>query len=770
MKNLILLLLLIGAGGQSFAQNQNMSGDLTKYWYYRWRMRNDFMVMGEGPGKSIVAEQRIPESHECIKWADGTIMHGYYLSMLAIEHKILSDMGRYEDLKNNERELYFAIKAFERLDGWSETIFSSENPTLYDGFHENDATLRPDVNGFFMRDDVPPDFLSYSPHAGGAYTSNFYKMNNQRTGIVYSGTEASPNFQYHAEGDYENHFKQYQSYLGGYEWNHESYLSPPYLLPPYDHGHMPIINHRLGNTLAQHGLGELSQDQVIRLILGFYTIVRSIPNQTFWIDTDNDGNDDVSMNFNEEAKRHATNVLGRAAGYVSGTITVDVDDVQFMNPASSLSPHWVTLDPREQEAWFGEYTVYMAPLRALTPSLFTTSNNLGIPNANYNNYGAAWYDAAWAAGTDGSSNNNNSHMVYLLALMSNTGLGVGNLGKRLYEKTNNRDKDALYMPFYDYLWDWNPSTNNMKDKKEGMYNKALNWISVAPCVGPHNFGPNLQVSPHQVYPGVPQLWNRSFLYDAEKDGWEDGQNENGAYPTGWFSGVDFMLLYNTVYTNLETERPMYHDLINRIVDYPINTDNSTNLTEYSAGGLLIGAFENMKVRNVITGNTAAEVKALDYIQLENGASIDPLASGSIDIYPDKLTCNAFTYNGAYKIDECSDCDFNSGLGAQLAPTINHRIASIEPEYIPTIERSPEQISGKTDDEIYVYPNPFKSEFKVVGLTPEMSFELLDIYGNKVPYSGDNESGYTLEHVATGVYYLNTITKNGEKQVIKLVKL
>jgi len=776
MKRLILMLLLLGANGWSLAQTQNMSGDLTKYWYYRWRLRNDFMVMGEGPGKSLVAEQRISENRNNIKWADATIMHGYYLSMLAIEHKILTDLNRYEDLKNNERELYFAIKAFERLDYWSETIFSADQPTSNDvGFRNGDWTLRGDVNGFCMRDDVPPDFLCQFPQKPiqtANVNSNFYKMNNGRTGLQYNGNLAISVPQHIIEGDFENHFRQAQV-MGNLpnQFNEGAYLSPPYIPVSDTLPYLPIVNHRIGNEEAQHGLAEMSQDQVIRLILGFYTIVRSIPNQIFQIDLDSDGVNESSMNFVEHAKRHSTNLLGRAAGYFSGTTLVDADENMFIDNISYFSNlhHWITLDPRHLPAWFGEYTAYMPPLRALTPSLFTSGNDLGITNSNYNNYGSPAFNFIWATGLDGSISENNSHMVYLLALMSNTGLGLANQGNRLYTKTNNLDKDALYMPFYDYLWNWNPSGNNWQNKKMGMYNKALNWISTAPCVGPHNFGTNVLNSPNQVYPGFPPLWNQPFIYDAEEHEWNDGMrtNEDGdqQYLNGWFSGVDFMLLYNTVYANLETERPMYHDLINRIVDYPIYTSNSYNVVEYSASGLLIGAFENMKIRNVITGNASVEVKALDYVELQNGADINPETSGSIDIFPDKLTCFNNGSNGVYKINECSDCDLTPGLGLELAPQIKTKIWSVPPEFIPTIEES-----LKDETTTFVYPNPVTTNFKILGLTEEISIQIVDIYGNKIQFTGNNSDGFILNECASGVYYVIINDSNGNENVIKLVKL
>src|SRR4051812_29827663 len=117
MKGLIctILLFLCITDTNCWSQDASMNGWLTKYWYYRWRLRNDFMVMGDEAGQSLVMEQRLPERHYIAKWADVTLMHGYYLSMLAIEHRILEETGRTEDLHNNERELYYAIKAFERL-------------------------------------------------------------------------------------------------------------------------------------------------------------------------------------------------------------------------------------------------------------------------------------------------------------------------------------------------------------------------------------------------------------------------------------------------------------------------------------------------------------------------------------------------------------------------------------------------------------------------------------------------------------------------------
>ena len=96
-----------------------------------------------------------------------------------------------------------------------------------------------------------------------------------------------------------------------------------------------------------------------------------------------------------------------------------------------------------------------------------------------------------------------------------------------------------------------------------------------------------------------------------------------------------MLLYNLIYANNDTEEPLYHDLINRLVDYDIDTDLSSSMVGYSVDGLMLGAFENMHITSNIYGNTPITAKALDYIQIDNGI-IDPSNTGSITIETKKI--------------------------------------------------------------------------------------------------------------------------------------
>ena len=133
---------------ESFSQTINMANDInTKYWYYRYKLQNDFMVIGEGSGMSIPASIRNKWGDK-MKWAEGTIYLGWYLGVLATENKLLNDFLDSHGLQNNNTEMYYALKAMDRLDNIAETHI------FYNG------AGFPSRNGFFARDDVKATFLN----------------------------------------------------------------------------------------------------------------------------------------------------------------------------------------------------------------------------------------------------------------------------------------------------------------------------------------------------------------------------------------------------------------------------------------------------------------------------------------------------------------------------------------------------------------------------------------------------------------------------------
>jgi hypothetical protein len=764
----------------SFGQSTtpNMHGWHAKYWFYRWRLRNDFMVMGEGDGHSLVADTRNKYRGQYMVWGDVMIMHGYYLTMLALEHKILQDKGRTEDLKNNERELYYAIKAFERVDYMSETFYSAVSGNNNDAFHVGEETLPPDVNGYFFRDDIPPTFLNLDPDIDGnnQFTSNFYSLTNHKTGIDYGLLTYN-------QSDYSG------------LWALTGVLSsdPPKL----DEPEKPIVNYKKGVDNGNYGYGEESQDQAIRLLLGFFAIVKSFPNASYAIDKDKDGTTDVSMNFYEEAQRHSTNIIGRMAGFYSGTTIVGPDVTSILPTWSTLlgavgGQYWTILNPRHKQVSIGGALYnYMTPIQAVSIPLFTTANDLGI---NSSNFAALSYNSSaatiWNLGLNGYNDWVNAKMALILSVISNSGSGVLPVPRFIANKSADRDIDALYVPLYDYFWDWNPTDNeNDVARKEHAYDYAKLLLEAAPCVGPHNFGKTSELpddygnyqppfSSVQDPDGIPNYWNTPFIFDIEHSVWEDGvgkdKDGNDQIDEGWFSGVDYMLLYNLIYANNEGDKPLYHDLINRVVDYDINTDDYVDMMVYTGEGLMIGAFENLTVTGNIFGNTPVTLKALDYVQLDAGIYDPNNMPIGITVEVGKITCgDDFTSsNTHYSIDQCQTCGLENQVGSFVAPVTNGKNRSnyIQMPTISELETQATRGNGIEDLDALVYPNPVTDFFQTLGTETLQQIYLLDQNGVEVERFATSEKIYDIHELASGIYTLILKFTDNETKHVKIVKL
>lgn len=788
MKAILFLILFILGGTECFSQNENffMKGELSKYWFYRWRLRNDFMVMGSEQGQSLLIDTRNPEAKNLIKWGDATILHGYYLTMLATEHRILQPLGRFEDLKNNELELYYAIKAYERLDYNSETFYSSDpDPNKDVPWDVNDTPLPGSVNGYVYRDDVPPTFISNNP-AGGSLndpTDNYYKLNNGKTGVKYGHT-------FYNTGDYEDLWKPCE-----YEMEDENnYLVAPVLSNP----HLPIVDHLKGRDEKCYGIAEESQDQMIRLLLGFQMIVWSIPNVNVGIDLDNNGTTDAYMNFSKEARRHATNLIGRAAGYFKGTFQFGVNTNMYWPAWSQFlgtSSFWTIRGPRHQATSLGAgITYYLPPMQRVSQLLYTPNNDLGITTplyakAGFNNYLTDTWQTAWNTGLFGYGGAGNAKMTILMNILSNTGnMPLHTMGRHIYEKSKgnlgDEEKDyrwhPFYVPQYDYIWGWNPSGNANKERKKECFDMAKFMMHLAPCIGPYNFwmDPTNNGTTDQLAPnGFPPFWKTPMLWDHGAKEWSGSYQEHHI-TTGFFNGVDYMILYNLIYANSTESRPLYHDLINRIVDYQFHSDYPGNLTEYSGSGLLIGAFENMKLRSNVTGSNPLEFKALEFVQLESGAFINPLNGGSVLIYTDTIKCTPGTqtnWDTPYKSAPCETCGLDEVVGTSFAPKYKKPIKSfrdeLDLEYLYDYNINRGGFSEEPGLNIVVYPNPTSDKFRILGVDVAKieNIRLLTIMGQPVKELDKTAVEHSIQELSNGVYWVEVITINKERYVVEIVK-
>lgn len=130
-----------------------------KYWNMRERFRKYFITIGADEGQSIpVATKQsnmvsgggrcsaiFSDSEGFMYWSEGTGYLSDYICTLSTEYALLTMEGK--STKATLNELYYALNAIDRLDGFAEKAFGGA-PSA-------------DYNGFFLRDDVKQLTASY---------------------------------------------------------------------------------------------------------------------------------------------------------------------------------------------------------------------------------------------------------------------------------------------------------------------------------------------------------------------------------------------------------------------------------------------------------------------------------------------------------------------------------------------------------------------------------------------------------------------------------
>ncbi|MFC2152708.1 T9SS type A sorting domain-containing protein [Bacteroidota bacterium] len=155
MRKIILISILFLA---TFSKvfTQSTYENLEKYWYYRERL-NNFVLESSNynePGTNIPADRILGDK---ISWDDGNAAFNHYISMLATEYKLLKLYG--QDYTQTIKELYYALKSFERLDATAESYYRSDN-----------SQLDLDLNGFYIREDITTNFWEkYSKNGSSPY-------------------------------------------------------------------------------------------------------------------------------------------------------------------------------------------------------------------------------------------------------------------------------------------------------------------------------------------------------------------------------------------------------------------------------------------------------------------------------------------------------------------------------------------------------------------------------------------------------------------------
>jgi|GEM_PF-2893020 len=146
-------LFLVCSAIATYAQTQQQEMH-DKYWFYRYRLTQEFLKKGLGtcgvpngysiPGSYAYGGGTGGSDTPDLKFGDGTSFLGNYIGVLAVELKLMLFNGASQDQLNRvKEELYFAMKAYERLDKQAEVILLP---------YQSDCNNS--LNGFFMRDDI----------------------------------------------------------------------------------------------------------------------------------------------------------------------------------------------------------------------------------------------------------------------------------------------------------------------------------------------------------------------------------------------------------------------------------------------------------------------------------------------------------------------------------------------------------------------------------------------------------------------------------------
>ena len=222
MKKLILLTLILIYGFNTFSQSDMLNHE--KYWYYRYRMKSYFTDIGSGTYKSLVYARRNQFTGTHIHAGDQTYDMGWYMCALAAEYNLISETGNEAEINQTLTELYYLLKAFERLDYCESKLdylenntsridgfFVRQDPEMLDEAVSFDATLQNLNNGLTPEDGFgsrPPGQPTYVNYLNdGLADDELYKYEmsqDQVVGLFLGLATIKRAFKYHYQSSFYN--------------------------------------------------------------------------------------------------------------------------------------------------------------------------------------------------------------------------------------------------------------------------------------------------------------------------------------------------------------------------------------------------------------------------------------------------------------------------------------------------------------------------------------------------------------------------------------
>ena len=192
MRRFVFVVIAVLGSLSAFCQTPEQN--LEKYWHYRDRLRERFIVVSQNVEEEGVNIPAGDYYNDTLAFSDGNSIMSHYLSLLSTELYLLKING--QDYSTTLAELYYAMLALERLDLYSELHWrkfdhkfrfrnnadSARNLAFLNSLASTPVADQyepqmSDINGMHLRDDASPAFWNkYKEHfRANIYSSNFYK-------------------------------------------------------------------------------------------------------------------------------------------------------------------------------------------------------------------------------------------------------------------------------------------------------------------------------------------------------------------------------------------------------------------------------------------------------------------------------------------------------------------------------------------------------------------------------------------------------------------
>ena len=728
MKKLYIIPLLVFLFESAFSQDQQTN--LEKYWRYRDRLRNNFVVVSpnvETPGmnypfavyhKKTINIYGTTYDVNAMGMDDGNIVLNEYISVLASEYRLLKDNG--QPYNETLKELTYALLAQERLDCYSElycrngyaNVDGEGNLISYGKPGANECYKYDDLNGFFLRDDASTSYwLDYSKH--------FFNLDVTGDGTCACADSSKLwpyfNFKYNIRSDFENGAEN---------------------LPNFYTNRFIFTNHHSSGfeCSSPRGYKGMSNDNIIHMWEALAMVKKLVDNESVypinWItETLPDGSTvcplrDKLMSrgiLGSDRKtfyfsRWAADLAGRMYSYMErcggthfnpGDIVNPIFSTQVLegsNKDGAIYAIWPFLGRANKDFFGNDIEDDWDPIREATFEYqldhYYLPRSLGAISNHNPNDGNLYGRLRFPAGDKRSDNQPLLNMI-------------------LYDKLNIFFGSDLYDD------DYNVQLNYLK-----------NLLNTAPTCGPRSY---TDYGTSNDF--INSNWiGQSRLSSIAKNG-ED--MANGDYKE--YTGLDYMLLHNMFY----------------LVFAKNPSAEKQNLVRT----------DNLNYNNLVRFRA-------DRIFLKPGFHATPSGStAKLHIYPyDRYKINSYQ-QVAYQLSPCDQIQQNNQNIIPSHTPINTLEDLITYQFPPQTQ-SKSLLDNKTDISdsnvdlaFSVYPNPVTSVVNIsCAYTTSMTIEITNSLGSVIYNKTINDKSATvdLSSESAGIYFVK-VSYNGNMTVQKIIK-